>query len=121
MSSLGEGGMAEVFLAKNSLGKKFTIKVLKPELFSREAIKQRFVNEADSYHDFGQAMQKACANQTEVAAWLICEAHRAAGLRRGAGQQMLDVGLQILGRLRQPGQLNSNRFEPIAGRSGSWA
>ncbi|WP_158549956.1 serine/threonine-protein kinase [Runella aurantiaca] len=46
LHSLGEGGMAEVFLAKNSLGKKFTIKVLKPELFSREAIKQRFINEA---------------------------------------------------------------------------
>ncbi len=46
LHSLGEGGMAEVFLAKNSLGKKFTIKVLKPELFGREAIKQRFINEA---------------------------------------------------------------------------
>lgn len=46
LQSLGEGGMAEVFLAKNSLGKKFTIKVLKPELFGREAIKQRFINEA---------------------------------------------------------------------------
>jgi serine/threonine protein kinase len=47
LHSLGEGGMAEVFLAKNSLGKKFTIKVLKPELFGREAIKQRFINEAN--------------------------------------------------------------------------
>jgi tRNA A-37 threonylcarbamoyl transferase component Bud32 len=46
LSSLGEGGMAEVFLAKNSLGKKFTVKVLKPELFGRAAIKQRFINEA---------------------------------------------------------------------------
>lgn len=45
-SSLGEGGMAEVFLAKNNLGKRFTVKVLKPELFGKAAIRQRFVNEA---------------------------------------------------------------------------
>jgi serine/threonine protein kinase len=45
-SSLGEGGMAEVFLAKNNLGKRFTVKILKPELFGKAAIKQRFVNEA---------------------------------------------------------------------------
>ena len=35
----------------------------------------RFVNEADSYHDFGQAMQRACGNDPEVAAFLICD-HR---------------------------------------------
>jgi len=40
---------------------------------------ERFVNEADSYHDFGQAMLKACAGEAETAAWLICD-HRA--LRR---------------------------------------
>lgn len=45
-STLGEGGMAEVFLAKNSLGKRFTVKVLKPELFNKSAIRQRFINEA---------------------------------------------------------------------------
>ncbi len=44
--SLGEGGMADVYLAKNALGKKFTIKVLKSELFSKAVIRQRFVNEA---------------------------------------------------------------------------
>lgn len=44
--SLGEGGMADVYLAKNTLGKKFTIKILKSELFSKAIIRQRFVNEA---------------------------------------------------------------------------
>ena len=58
----------------------------KPGVIAVTCSGQRFVNEADSNHDFGQAMQKACANQTEVAAWLICEADRAAGLCRGAGQ-----------------------------------
>lgn len=40
---------------------------------------KRFVNEAHSYHDFGQAMQKACAGLPEAVAWLVCD-HRA--LRR---------------------------------------
>lgn len=44
--SLGEGGMADVYLAKNALGKKFTIKILKSELFSKAVIRQRFENEA---------------------------------------------------------------------------
>jgi succinate dehydrogenase/fumarate reductase flavoprotein subunit len=35
----------------------------------------RFVNEADSYHDFGQAMQRVCRGEREVAAFLICD-HR---------------------------------------------
>ena len=44
--SLGEGGMADVYLAKNTLGKKLTIKILKSELFGKTVIRQRFVNEA---------------------------------------------------------------------------
>jgi succinate dehydrogenase/fumarate reductase flavoprotein subunit len=36
---------------------------------------RRFTNEADSYHDFVQAMFKACAGQEEVMAWLLCD-HR---------------------------------------------
>lgn len=41
---------------------------------------RRFVNEAHSYHDFGQAMQRLAARQDgETCAWLICD-HRA--LRR---------------------------------------
>lgn len=43
---LGEGGMASVYLAENNLGKKFAVKVLKPELFGKEIVRQRFRNEA---------------------------------------------------------------------------
>lgn len=43
---LGEGGMASVYLAENNLGKKFAVKVLKPELFGKELVRQRFRNEA---------------------------------------------------------------------------
>lgn len=39
---------------------------------------KRFVNEADSYHDFGQALQRACRSEVHQA-WLVCD-HRA--LRR---------------------------------------
>jgi len=36
----------------------------------------RFVNEANSYHDFIQALFRACAGEREVTAWLITD-HRA--------------------------------------------
>lgn len=34
---------------------------------------KRFVNEAQSYHDVGQAMIRACRGAAETAAWLICD------------------------------------------------
>jgi succinate dehydrogenase/fumarate reductase flavoprotein subunit len=37
---------------------------------------ERFTNEANSYHDFVQAMVKACRGEPEVFAWLLCD-HRA--------------------------------------------
>ncbi len=36
----------------------------------------RFTNEANSYHDFVQAMVKACAGEAEITAWLLCD-HKA--------------------------------------------
>ncbi len=36
---------------------------------------ERFANEANSYHDFVQAMVRACAGEPEVSAWLLCD-HR---------------------------------------------
>jgi succinate dehydrogenase/fumarate reductase flavoprotein subunit len=33
----------------------------------------RFVNEANSYHDFLQALVRACHGRDEVAAWLVCD------------------------------------------------
>ena len=37
---------------------------------------QRFTNEGNSYHDFVQAMVKACQGEPEVSAWLLCD-HKA--------------------------------------------
>lgn len=37
---------------------------------------KRFTNEGNSYHDFVQAMVKACEGEPEVSAWLLCD-HRA--------------------------------------------
>jgi succinate dehydrogenase/fumarate reductase flavoprotein subunit len=34
---------------------------------------RRFCNEANSYHDVGAAMQRACEGETDTAAWLICD------------------------------------------------
>lgn len=45
----------------------------KPGVIAVTAAGQRFVNEADSYHDFVQAMQCATAPGAECAAFLICD------------------------------------------------
>jgi succinate dehydrogenase/fumarate reductase flavoprotein subunit len=37
---------------------------------------KRFTNEGNSYHDFVQAMVKACKDEPEISAWLICD-HKA--------------------------------------------
>ena len=37
---------------------------------------RRFTNEGNSYHDFVQAMVKACEGEPEVSAWLLCD-HKA--------------------------------------------
>lgn len=47
----------------------------KPGVIAVTADGQRFTNEGDSYHDFVNAMVAACANRTEIAAYLICD-HR---------------------------------------------
>jgi succinate dehydrogenase/fumarate reductase flavoprotein subunit len=43
---------------------------------------KRFTNEGNSYHDFVQAMVKACQDEPEIFAWLLCDhkALRAYGL-----------------------------------------
>ena len=48
----------------------------KPGVIAVDHRGQRFVNEADSYHDVGQAMQRACAGRSETSAWLVAD-HRA--------------------------------------------
>lgn len=51
----------------------------KPGIIAVDPQGRRFVNEANSYHDFGQAMLERCRHQGGVHAWLIAD-HRA--LRR---------------------------------------
>lgn len=47
----------------------------KPGVIAVDSRGQRFTNEANSYHDFVQAMFASCANEPEVGAWLLCD-HR---------------------------------------------
>ncbi len=51
----------------------------KPGIIAVDPWGRRFVNEANSYHDFGQAMLERCRRDGRVYAWLIAD-HRA--LRR---------------------------------------
>jgi len=47
VSLIGEGGMGNVYLGEHvSIGRKVAIKVLRPELASKEEIRSRFKNEA---------------------------------------------------------------------------
>jgi succinate dehydrogenase/fumarate reductase flavoprotein subunit len=48
----------------------------KPGVIAVTAKGKRFTNEGNSYHDFVQAMVKACKGEPEVCAWLICD-HKA--------------------------------------------
>ena len=48
----------------------------KPGVIAVTRAGRRFVNEAASYHDFGQAMIEACRGSGETSAWLVCD-HRA--------------------------------------------
>ena len=47
----------------------------KPGVIAVTRAGTRFVNEANSYHDFGEALQRTCRGDTEVCAFLICD-HR---------------------------------------------
>lgn len=45
----------------------------KPGIIGVLANGKRFTNEAESYHDVGAALIRACAGQSETAMWLICD------------------------------------------------
>jgi succinate dehydrogenase/fumarate reductase flavoprotein subunit len=47
----------------------------KPGVIAVDSTGRRFTNEANSYHDFVQAMFEACAGRPEVMAWLLCDHH----------------------------------------------
>lgn len=45
----------------------------KPGVIAVTPSGKRFTNEGNSYHDFVQAMVKACKGEPEVSAWLLCD------------------------------------------------
>lgn len=45
----------------------------KPGVIAVTPMGKRFTNEGNSYHDFVQAMVKACEGEPEVSAWLLCD------------------------------------------------
>ncbi|CAN5775254.1 FAD-dependent oxidoreductase [soil metagenome] len=45
----------------------------KPGVIAVTPSGRRFTNEGNSYHDFVQAMVKACKGEPEVSAWLLCD------------------------------------------------
>ncbi|UFN47692.1 FAD-dependent oxidoreductase [Roseomonas sp. OT10] len=45
----------------------------KPGIIAVTRDGRRFTNESNSYHDVGEAMQRACEGQGETAAWLIAD------------------------------------------------
>jgi len=45
----------------------------KPGIIAVTRHGRRFCNESDSYHDVGAAMIRACEDEDETAAWLICD------------------------------------------------
>ncbi len=48
----------------------------KPGVIAVTTKGKRFTNEGNSYHDFVQAMVKACDGESEITAWLLCD-HKA--------------------------------------------
>jgi succinate dehydrogenase/fumarate reductase flavoprotein subunit len=48
----------------------------KPGVIAVTPAGKRFTNEGNSYHDFVQAMVKACDGEPEICAWLLCD-HKA--------------------------------------------
>ena len=48
----------------------------KPGVIAVTTKGKRFTNEGNSYHDFVQAMVKACADESDITAWLLCD-HKA--------------------------------------------
>ena len=68
----------------------------KPGVIAVTTKGRRFTNEANSYHDFVQAMVKACKGEQEITAWLLCD-HKAL---RNYGLGCVAPGLPIGRHLR---------------------
>ncbi len=87
----------------------------KPGLIAVTRHGLRFVNEASSYHDFGQAMIAACAQEEQVTAFLIAD-HRA--LRRYGMGAVKPAPIPIGAHLRSGYLIRGNTLEALAQAAG---
>lgn len=87
----------------------------KPGVIAVNRRGQRFVNEADSYHDVGVQMQKACADKAEVQAWLIAD-HRT--IRRYGLGFVKPFPLPLGGHLRSGYLLRGATLAELAAKAG---
>tara|TARA_R110002020_G_scaffold109430_16_gene253175 strand:- start:39965 stop:41734 length:1770 start_codon:yes stop_codon:yes gene_type:complete len=87
----------------------------KPGIVAVNSDGRRFVNEANSYHDFGQAMQQDCRNKEETAAWLVCD-HRA--LRRYGLGFAKPFPIPVLPHLQSGYLLKGSSLRELASKAG---
>lgn len=87
----------------------------KPGVIAVNRRGQRFVNEADSYHDVGVQMQKACADKAEVQAWLIAD-HRT--IRRYGLGFVKPFPLPLRGHLRSGYLIRGATLAELAAKAG---
>ncbi len=87
----------------------------KPGVIAVNRRGQRFANESDSYHDVGMAMQKSCAEQAEVGAWLIAD-HRT--IRRYGLGFAKPFPLPLGGHMRSGYLLRGSTLKELAAKAG---
>lgn len=87
----------------------------KPGVIAVNRRGQRFANESDSYHDVGMAMQKSCAEQAEVCAWLIAD-HRT--IRRYGLGFAKPFPLPLGGHMRSGYLLRGSTLKELAEKAG---
>lgn len=87
----------------------------KPGVIAVNRRGQRFTNESDSYHDMGMAMQKSCAEEAEVCAWLIAD-HRT--IRRYGLGFAKPFPLPLGGHLRSGYLLRGATLKELAEKAG---
>lgn len=87
----------------------------KPGLIAVNADGRRFCNEADSYHDFVEAMYRTAGNRKSIPAWLICD--RAFIRKYGIGR--IYPGMRNLSKFERSGYVvTGGSPEELAGRLG---
>lgn len=87
----------------------------KPGVIAVNRRGQRFTNESDSYHDMGMAMQKSCADEAEVCAWLVAD-HRT--IRRYGLGFAKPFPLPLGGHLRSGYLLRGATLKALAEKAG---